>query len=111
MMARIDPVHVVPAHEQWMAAGGALANFLNAAHLLGFAGKMLSGRKARSRLVADAFCKDGETLVGWIVLGRAGAPGKARPRAVSDTVLTAWPAVGDLGDALAAARRTGSEVA
>lgn len=70
VVARIDDKHpVVPAHEQWMAAGGALANFLNAAHMLGYAGKMLSGAKAQAPEVAAAFCGPGETLVGWMVLG------------------------------------------
>ncbi len=43
---------------------GPLANFLNAAQLLGFAGKMLSGAQARHRRLVAAFCEPGETLVG-----------------------------------------------
>lgn len=70
VIARIDEAHpVVPAHEQWMAVGGAVANFLNAAHMLGYGGKMLSGAKAQAPEVAAAFCAPGETLVGWMVLG------------------------------------------
>lgn len=72
VIARIDMGHPqVPAHEQWMAVGGALTNFLNAAHLMGFAGKMLSGRKARDPRVVAAFCGPGETLIGWIGMGTA----------------------------------------
>lgn len=60
LIARIDLGHPqVPAHEQWIAVGGALANFLNAAHLLGWAGKMLSGHKARHVRVQAAFCGPG----------------------------------------------------
>jgi nitroreductase len=92
VIARIDLGHpLVPAHEQWAAVGGAIANFLNAAHALGYAGKMLSGAKARAPLLAAAFCAPGETLVGWIALGTA-----ARPVAARDTkpgaaeVLSMW---------------------
>lgn len=70
VLARIDLGHpLVPAHEQWMCVGGAVANFLNAAHAQGFAGKMLSGDKARAQHIAQAFCEPGETLVGWVALG------------------------------------------
>lgn len=70
VVARIDLGHPqVPAHEQWAAVGGAISNFLMAAHLLGFGGKMLSGAKVRNPAIAAAFCEPGETLVGWIALG------------------------------------------
>lgn len=92
VLARIDLGHpIVPAHEQWAAVGGAIANFLNAAHALGFAGKMLSGHKVRQPAIQAAFCGAGETLVGWISLGtpvREPAPGHAK--AGVDDVLTEW---------------------
>lgn len=70
VVARIDLSHpVVPAHEQWACVGGAIANVLNALHLLGYAGKMLSGGKVRDQQIVNAFCQPGETLVGWIVAG------------------------------------------
>ncbi len=70
VVARLDLGHPqVPAHEQWACVGGAIANFLNAAHLLGFGGKMLSGAKVRDPGIVAAFCAPGETLVGWIALG------------------------------------------
>lgn len=70
LVARLDPGHPrVPAHEQWVCVGGALTNFLNAAHALGYAGKVLSGGKVRSARIARAFCADGEQLVAWIALG------------------------------------------
>ena len=101
VVARIDMGHpTVPAHEQWIAVGGALTNFLNAAHALGFAGKMLSGAKARHPAVIAAFCEPGETLVGWIALGTP-----TRPPALRDdkpgarAVLPDWipPAPTDSG--------------
>jgi nitroreductase len=70
VIARIDIGHPIAAtHEQWMAVGGALANLMNAAHALGYAGKMLSGAKVRAPRVVAAFCQPGESLVGWIGLG------------------------------------------
>lgn len=79
VIARIDPGHPqATAHEQWMAVGAALANFLNAAHALGYGGKMLSGAKVRSPEVINAFCEPGETLVGWVVMGTP--QGQARQR-------------------------------
>lgn len=75
VVARIDLSHpVVPAHEQWIAVGGAITNILNALHLLGYAGKMLSGGKVGDQQIVKAFCEPGETLVGWIV---AGTPARA----------------------------------
>lgn len=94
VVARQDLGHQqVPAHEQWIALGGALANFLTAAHALGFGGKMLSGAKARDPGLVAAFCEPGETLVGWIALG---TPAKApKPRAAKtggEAALVHWAA-------------------
>ncbi len=81
LIARIDLGHpIVPAHEQWACVGGALANFLNAAHAMGYAGKMLSGAKVRDAGVVRAFCGAGETLVGWIVLGTPSRPTSSQSR-------------------------------
>jgi nitroreductase len=92
LVARLDLGHpIVPAHEQWIAVGGALANFMNAAHALGFAGKMLSGAKVRHAALQAAFCEAGETLVGWVALGTAARPPKARvPKADVAGVLKEW---------------------
>lgn len=92
VIARVDLGHpVVPAHEQWVALGAALANFLNAAHALGYAGKMLSGRKARDSALQAAFCRPGETLVGWIALGTATRVAVERSaKATTDDVLGDW---------------------
>lgn len=92
VIARIDIGHpVATAHEQWMAVGGAVSNFLNAAHALGYAGKMLSGVKVRAREVIEAFCLPGETLVGWMVLGTAAHAPKARQqKPAADLVLQRW---------------------
>ncbi len=88
VVARIDLGHrIVPAHEQWVAVGAALANFLNAAHALGFAGKMLSGAKVRHAAVQAAFCEPGETLVGWVALGTATPPPQPTPARAAKATL------------------------
>ncbi|MGM9484681.1 nitroreductase family protein [Roseateles sp. NT4] len=96
VVARIDLGHPqVPAHEQWAAVGGAIANFLTAAHALGFGGKMLSGAKVRNPAIAAAFCEPGETLLGWIALGtpvRKPAGPARKPEA--QQVLVDWPTAG-----------------
>lgn len=94
VVACIDMGHpLVPAHEQWIAVGGAITNFLNAAHALGFAGKMLSGHKVRQPAIQAAFCEPGETLVGWISLGTpVRTPAAGHAKAGVDAVLREWPA-------------------
>ncbi|MEO6278823.1 nitroreductase [Roseateles sp.] len=93
VVARIDLGHpLVPAHEQWAAVGGAVANFLTAAHALGFGGKMLSGAKVRNAAIATAFCEPGETLVGWIALGTpARKPTGPSRKPGPGQVLIDWP--------------------
>lgn len=93
VVARIDAGHpVATVHEQWMALGGALANFLTAAHALGYGGKMLSGSKVRAEAVMSAFCRPGETLVGWMVLGTPVGVGQPKFHKPSpDELLGEWP--------------------
>lgn len=92
VIARLDLGHPqVPAHEQWACVGGALANVLNAAHAMGFGGKMLSGAKARNPAIVSAFCGPGETLLGWIALGTpAASPARPNPKARAADVLSEW---------------------
>lgn len=80
----------VPPHEQWLAAGGALSNFLTALHMMGFGSKMLSGRKAADPVIRDAFCEPGETLVGWIATGTASKTPHARHNDNPDAILRRW---------------------
>ncbi len=92
VVARIDLGHPqVPAHEQWAAVGGAIANFLTAAHALGFGGKMLSGAKVRDPAISAAFCDPGETLLGWIALGTpARLPAGPSHKLAASEVLIDW---------------------
>ncbi|MFN0186822.1 MAG: nitroreductase family protein [Aquabacterium sp.] len=93
LLARIDMGHpIVPAHEQWVAVGAALGGFMQAAHALGYGGKMLSGAKVRDPAVQAAFCRPGETLVGWLALGSpAGAvPQRGHEKAAPGDVIGDW---------------------
>jgi nitroreductase len=92
VLARIDLGHpAVPAHEQWVCIGGALTNLLNAAHALGFGGKMLSGAKVRDADVQRAFCGPRETLIGWIALGTpAASPARAPVKPAVSDVMREW---------------------
>lgn len=94
VLARIDLGHPqVPAHEQWAALGGALAQFLSAAHVLGYGAKMLSGAKVRDAALQAAFCEPGETLVGWVAMGTPLRPAKPRPpRPGTGAAMSEWPA-------------------
>ncbi len=90
-VARIENDHPrVPPHEQWLAAGGALANFMTALHVMGFGAKMLSGRKAADPVIRDAFCEPGETLVGWIAAGTAAKAPHPRDSNCPEAVLRRW---------------------
>lgn len=69
----------VPEHEQWLSAGAALMNFLNALHLMGYAAKVLSGASVRDPDIRAAFCDHDEQLAAWIVIGSATRAAHARP--------------------------------
>jgi len=98
-LVRPAPDHPrVPPHEQWLAAGGALSNFLTALHIMGFGAKMLSGRKAADPFICDAFCEPGETLVGWIAVGTASKAPHPRHNDSPDTILRRWQPPNKLRD-------------
>lgn len=68
-----------PEHEQWLAAGAALMNFINALHLQGFGAKVLSGASIRDAELQSAFCDPGEHLVAWITAGTPTRRAHERP--------------------------------
>ena len=61
----------VPEREQWLAAGAALGNLLNAAHALGYGAIVLSGERCFDEiLVAQLGVQPHEALVGFVSIGR-----------------------------------------
>lgn len=91
VIARIADDPDVPAHEQWMAVGGAVANAMNALQLMGYAGKVVSGARAADPAISAAFCAPGETLVGWIAAGTASHPPHAREEDQPAAIVARWP--------------------
>jgi nitroreductase len=79
VIARIETRNSeVPPYEQWACVGGAVGNAMNALHILGYAGKMLSGVRAADPVIEGAYCKPGEKLLGWISMGTPKGPAKPR---------------------------------
>lgn len=91
VVARIDDRQtLVPVHEQWLAAGGALSNFVTALHMMGYGAKVVSGRKARDPAIMRAFCAPGETLIGWIAAGTPDRNVHPRYKDNAEAVLGNW---------------------
>jgi nitroreductase len=61
----------VPIREQWMSAGAALGNLLNAAHLLGYGAMVLSGDRCfDSALLRQLGVGQEEFLAGFVSIGK-----------------------------------------
>ncbi len=79
VVARIDAANPeVPVQDQWACVGGAIANAVMALHVMGYAAKMVSGARAADAEIGAAYCRNGETLVGWISAGTPKGPAKPR---------------------------------
>jgi len=81
----------VPVREQWLAAGAALGNLLNAAHLLGYGAIMLSGERCfDALLLSELGVANDEHLAGFVTMGRIiEAPPPART-VLSTQVWSSW---------------------
>lgn len=90
VVAHVDQTQEVPAHEQWIAIGGAVTNVLNALHFMGFGAKMLSGLRAADPQIAKAFCCVGEQLVGWISTGSPKVAPRARGSSDVDRIFSTF---------------------
>ena len=83
----------ITPHEQWISVGAALQNVLLAAEALGFAAKMVSGRRVRSPVLRSAFSlAENEHLVGFVMIGTASMEAAAKPalRRSVDQILSDW---------------------
>ena len=83
----------VPVREQWLAAGAALGNFLNAAHHLGFGAIVLSGERCFDPALHSALgLREGEHLAGFISLGTITSQPSPRATVSPSCMRTAWQA-------------------
>jgi nitroreductase len=81
----------VPAREQWLAAGAALGNLLNAAHQLGFGAIVLSGERCFDpELAARLQIKPEEFLAGFISLGSTVEAPPPRGHVLPAQVWSSW---------------------
>ncbi len=82
----------IPLREQWLSAGAALGNLLNAAHQLGYGAIVLSGERCFDPQLTGALgVKAEEQLVGFVSIGTvAKAPPEAH-RPLTQTVWSCWP--------------------
>lgn len=85
------PRSKVPAREQWLGAGAALGNLLNAAHQLGFGAIMLSGERCFDPvLCAELGVKPDEFLAGFVSLGSVAEAPPPRNHTLPGQVWSAW---------------------
>lgn len=85
----------VPAIEQWLAAGAAVMNLLNALFLQGYGAIWVSGPNAFDPRVRDAlgFAAD-EHLLGFVHVGTAEASARSKARPDHAPFVRAWHGAG-----------------
>ena len=82
--------HKIPVWEQQLSSGAAAMNLLHAAHALGYVGGWVTGWRAYSERVNQAFCKPDERIAGFLFLGRPGHELSDRPRPRLEEVVRLW---------------------
>lgn len=81
----------VPVREQWLAAGAALCNLLNAAHQLGFGAIMLSGDRCFDAVLsAQLGVKPDEFLAGFISVGSVAEAPPPKAHVLAGEVWSCW---------------------
>ena len=82
--------HKIPVWEQQVSCGAAGMNLLLAAHALGYAAGWVTGWRAYSERVREAFCAPGERIAGFIFIGHPSRELEERERPSLETVSKAW---------------------
>lgn len=90
VIASIDETNeLIPTTEQWIAVGASLQNLMLAVDACGFRGKIVSGKRVKSRSLRNCFkLLEHERLVGFVVLGSCSQPPNERPRKSPDEILS-----------------------
>lgn len=82
--------HKIPVWEQQLSCGAVGMNLLHAAHALGFVGGWLTGWRAYSPAVTEAFCEPGERIAGFLFFGSPSETIAERPRPALEDVVRTW---------------------
>ena len=82
--------HKIPVWEQELSCGAAGMNLLLAAHALGYAAGWVTGWRAYSERVRQAFCEPGEKIAGFIFIGHPAREIEERDRPELSTVSKPW---------------------
>lgn len=82
--------HKIPPWEQELSCGAAAMNLLLAAHALGYVGSWVTGWRAYSERVRQAFCGPGERIAGFIFIGHPARDLEERPRPALGAVWSRW---------------------
>ena len=82
--------HKIPIWEQELSCGAAGMNLLLAAHALGYVGGWVTGWRAYSERVREAFCGPDERIAGFFFIGHPSRPLEERPRADLTLVYKQW---------------------
>jgi nitroreductase len=82
--------HKIPVWEQQLSCGAAGMNLMLAAQALGYVPGWVTGWRAYSERVRQAFCQPGERIAGFIFIGHAGRELEDRPRPASSDVRREW---------------------
>lgn len=87
-----QPRSKVPLREQWLAAGAALCNLLNAAHQLGFGAIVLSGERCHDPvLLSQLKVQQAEFLAGFVSMGQVVQAPPGRKPVSPGIVWSRWP--------------------
>ena len=82
--------HKIPVWEQELSCGAAGMNLMLAAHALGYVPGWVTGWRAYSERVRNAFCGPGERIAGFIFIGHASRELEDRPRPALAEVVRHW---------------------
>lgn len=90
LVSAVVPNHKIPVWEQELSCGAAGMNLLMAAHAMGYTAGWVTGWRAYSEIVREAFCAPGERIAGFIFIGHPGRDLEDRPRPSLADVSHAW---------------------
>jgi nitroreductase len=84
------PDHKIPVWEQELSCGNVGMNLLLGAHALGYVAGWVTGWRAYSATVNDAFCEPGQRIAGFIFIGHPGRELEERERPALSAVWKQW---------------------